>query len=336
MAASKGISKLSLFHIPFEPHAQLCDELILEDNGAASRLLRKTQGKQWLPGQPRISLDSKDLIPYVQSEFLTPRLDRLSSYLWLVATQSSSHISPLHDQIVRGRNVVISEKPELHLVWHDTKVFLKPIPSYCFSHDFWRFVFDSELSPRFPAHEREGLLQAVRGYMRSYYYLIRHESDFRIAREEHLLPDGVEWEEFASFISGFANVVDDEASARYHFGELRLARLNLWAKIVLHQWQFQKTSWQYGDYFARLFAPILFLFGALSVALSAMQVGVGARPSWEAFQSASAWFSVVTLVIICIITFMLVGAFAFMSVRELNFAVKDIFRKSRKPQLTSC
>ena len=77
-------------------------------------------------------------------------------------------------------------------------------------------------------------------------------------------------------------------------------------------------------------------FGGLSVALSAMQVGVGARPSWDAFLSASAWFSVLTLVIVCIIIVLLIGALAFMAIRELDFAVKDKIRKSRKVRLTSC
>lgn len=336
MATPKRTSELSPSRIPFESLTQLYDEFILEEDSATCRLLSKVKDKQCLPGQPGISLDSKDVIPYLQNEFQTPRLDRLSTYLWLVATQSSSHISPLHDQIVRGRNVVISEKPELHLVWYDNRIFLKPIPSYWLSHDFWRFVSCNNISPPFSENERKALLQSVRGYMRSYYYLIRHESDFRIAKKEHLIPADIEWHEFGLFIAGFANVLDDEVSARYNFGELRLSRLNLWAKIVLHEWQFQKISWQYADFFARLFSPILFIFGTLSVVLSAMQVAVGARPSWDAFLSASAWFSVLTLIIVCIIMVLLIGVLAFMTIRELDFAVKQKIRRQSKVRLTSC
>ncbi|KAI9742515.1 MAG: hypothetical protein M1835_003060, partial [Candelina submexicana] len=63
-----------------------------------------------------------------RKEFLTADLDKLAPYLWLIATQSSQHISPLHEQVLKGRQIVITEKPELHLVWTDGRIFIKPIP----------------------------------------------------------------------------------------------------------------------------------------------------------------------------------------------------------------
>jgi hypothetical protein len=39
-----------------------------------------------LPGQPRVSLDSRDdLLEYLRRAFLTPALDRLAPRLWLVS-----------------------------------------------------------------------------------------------------------------------------------------------------------------------------------------------------------------------------------------------------------
>ena len=66
-----------------------------------------------LPGQPRVDLQSPMLGDYLSSNFLTPTLNKLApSWLWLVAKQDSSHVSPLQHQLVRGREIVITENPE--------------------------------------------------------------------------------------------------------------------------------------------------------------------------------------------------------------------------------
>jgi len=178
--------------------------------------------------------------------------------------------------------------------------------------------------------------------MRTYYFLIQHESDFHIAQTSRLLPtDGkdITIEDFHRFIFGFGEIQDHEVSSRYaSYGTLRLSRLNLWAKVFLRRFQFYPEHRQYSEYFARFYAPILFVFGILTVVLGAMQVGLQAnsagaasKDNWAALQSTSRWFSVATLLCICAIALTLMLLFGFMLLRELTFATKDLIRRrSRK------
>lgn len=91
-----------------------------------------------LPNHPHILLDDPLLLEeHLVNEFRTEYLDRFSPHLWLVATQSHSHISSLTHQLVRRRNIIISEDPRLHLLWYHDCIYLKPLPPYLLSHAFW-------------------------------------------------------------------------------------------------------------------------------------------------------------------------------------------------------
>ncbi|KAL8732750.1 MAG: hypothetical protein Q9166_002531 [cf. Caloplaca sp. 2 TL-2023] len=293
-------------------------------------------------------LYSSDIYQQLEQEFLSPDLDTLSPHLWLVATQSSSHINPLHEQVLKGRAIVITENPELHLTWTDNRIFIKPIPRYMLSHAFWTTHLTPTNSKQTTSGPHDGpskaLIQAALGYMRTYYYLIQHESDLHIAKESRLLPfsnSDITLEMFHHFIAGFGNIQDNEVSPRYsNYGTLRLSRLNLWAKIFLHRFQFYQVKRQYSEYFARFYAPILFFFGVLTVVLSAMQVGLQAsdaddtriyvKDKWIPFQSASLWFSVATLLCICAIVLVMSLLLVFMPLRELAFAIRGIIRRRRQ------
>lgn len=313
---------------PFTEATQLCDKLTIRAENGAWHLYPVNPNESWLPGYPAVSLNPSDILAWLLEELPTPRLDKMYPYLWLIATQSSSHISPLHEQNLRGREIIITENPELHLVWISNRVFIKPLPRFLLSYDFWQLYLSQPKSgaPSNPLITDE-IRRAALGYIRSYYFLIRHESDFRLAKREHLIPPEVEYTRFMTFISGFSRVGDQEVSLRYHFGQLRLTRLNLWAKISLRQWQFYKVQWQYADIFAQFYAPLLFLFGVLSLILSAMQVGTQARPEWNAFLRVSAWFSVVTLLLASGIAVFFIVFLLFLSLRELLFALRKKHKK---------
>ena len=330
--------------VPFLERSQLNHQLKrTKTNASVPHNLIRTDDVQCetLPGQPRMRLRSNSLYQQLEKEFLTPDLDSLAPHLWLVATQFSSHIGALHAQVLKGREIVLTENPELHLVWADGRIFIKPIPRYLLSHAFWI----THLTPQSPSHiasihhgyPSEALVRATLGYMRTYHYLIQHESDFNIAKKSHLLPfdnPDITIESFHQFIAGFGDLGDDDVSPRYSYGALRLPRLNLWAKVFLHRFQFYQIYPQYSQYFARFYAPILFLFGLLSVALSAMQVGLQANNAngngenrWAAFQSASLWFAVANLLCICTIGLVIALLFIFMLLRELAFAGKGLVRQ---------
>lgn len=293
--------------------------------------------KTYLPDQPRIALDGPELPGYLHSEFVTPDLNNLSPYLWLVAKQDSAHVSPLTEQLVRGRRPVVTENPELHLIWAYDVVYLKPIPKYLLSHAFWEFYLINKNSPIIPEAVRDDIARAALGFLRSYFHLIRHKSDFLIATDEKLslLPKGVHFSEFMRFIAAFEKVHDAAVSPRYRFGQLRLTRLNFWAKVFLGRFTFHKMHWQYAAQFASYYGPLLFIFGLFSVALSAMQVvlvvqgSISAAGSWVLFSTVSSVFSVLTLCVVTTAAVFLIVVFFAHVLREALFALKDLYQKNR-------
>lgn len=305
---------------PFSIDNQLCSDLDVQST-RGGLMISSTTGRNRLPGQPLMPLSAPKVYDHLKTEFGTPKLNRMAPHLWLLATPSSTHISPLHAQVVRGRAVTISEDPELHLVWLDHRVFIKPIPKYLLSHAFWQYYLDPSVPGNATNDEKGQLREAILGYMRSYFFLVRHESDYRMAAKHHLIPENVGFEEFMDFISGFGNVREAQVSPRYHYGELRLSRLNAWARILLRQSHFHKVAWQYADVFARYYVPYLFIFSIITVVLSAMQVGVSAKAEWGSFISVSAWFSVATLALICLIALALILELGIMMGREMIFAI---------------
>ena len=301
-------------------------------SGSASGVSPAPPEKTYLPSQPRIDLHDPDIGRYLQSEFVTDDLNQLSPHLWLVAKQDSTHISSLTHQIVRGRQIVVTEKPELHLVWINDRVFIKPIPKYAMSYAFWEYFLTGNDSP-VPDLARQNIIGAALGFLRSYSYLVHHKSDFIRGQEYGLIPKGVSHTHFVRFISTFREIGDAEISPRYRFGELRLNPLNFWSKIYLHKMSYHKIYGQYGAYFARFYGPLLFLFAIFSVLLAAMQVVLSVPPadqdaaSWIAFALTSRGFSIFTIVFVVLSALLLLTVWSLLIFRELLFAVRDLRRK---------
>ncbi|KAJ9610600.1 hypothetical protein H2200_005377 [Cladophialophora chaetospira] len=312
--------------VAFEREHQLCVDLSINQG----RLVT-SNAKGYLPGHPLVPLEDGEIIPFIEKELLTPSLNQMSPWLWLLAVPKSTHVCALHMQIVRGRSIIVTEDPEMHAVWINNRVFVKPLPPYLLSHAFWSYlVYPPNKLSDFDQTRRAQLVQASLGYIRTYVYLIKHESDLRIAQREGLVPNSLNLETWAAFIRDFQYIEDHQVSGRYHYGELRLTRLNFWAKPLLRRWHFRKATWQYAEHFARYFAPLLFIFGLWSLILDSMQVGLQARPNWQRFGNVSAWFSVATLVSVVAVAAFLLGAFGMMAGREMWYACGKQIRKRRR------
>ncbi|KAI0172927.1 hypothetical protein GGR52DRAFT_591445 [Hypoxylon sp. FL1284] len=319
---------------PFGEEHQLCHELKIAD----ARIVHQPLGaspnntsepakayQAYLPGEPRLKLADTDIGKHLRAEYITQDLDRLAPYLWIMTTQSSANIAPLTEQLVRGRKIVISENPGLHLVW------------YLLSHAFWKHYLLSKTSP-IPDPNRIEILQAARGFVRSYAYLIRHRSDFALAvREEaSLLPKSISFADFIQFVGQCQRIDDELVSRRYRFGELRLMRLNFWITVFLFKPHYHQVEWQYGAYFAQYYAPILFIFAALSLLLSSMQVVLavqtilGDSDSWLIFASVSRGFSVFTIFFVALVAVTFLVVLIILIFREFIYAAQDRFRPNHR------
>jgi hypothetical protein len=286
----------------------------------------------FLPGHPRISLeDTGQLRCFLAREFETPDLDRMAPYLWMMSTYSSSNINPLHAQKLKGRAVVITENPRLHLVWIHDRIFIKPIPKYLFSHNFWSHFLSRKASRLGP--ERESIQRAARGFLRTYVYLIQYESDFRIAQEHQLqlVPSSVTWEGFSRFMAQAHDILDSEVSPRYSYGEMRLTRLNFYCKFFLRRFQYERYHGQYSSFFSRFYVHFLFAFAILSIVLNAMQVELVVEQlhvaQWTRMWTFSRWFSVICLVATLLLVVSLISLVVGMIVDEWIFAIKTVRRK---------
>ncbi|KAI9847444.1 MAG: hypothetical protein M1838_000863 [Thelocarpon superellum] len=269
---------------------------------------------------------------------MVPDLDKLAPKLWLISTPVSSHISPLHHQAVRGRSIVVAENPQLHLVWAYSQIYIKPIPRYLLSRAFWEYLGRGATVGR----QNEEIWKAAAGFIRTYSFLIRHESDFRLARREEycLIPaddgtDLITWERFAAFIASFEDMNDELVCPRYSYGELRLTRLNFYTRLFLRKLAFHHLEAQWGALLGGYITPLLSLFAIFSVVLNAMQVGLAVpavssgSDGWSAFLSVARWFSVVTLLLVMFALVLLAIFVVWMFAHDIWFARRTIQRKER-------
>jgi hypothetical protein len=191
---------------------------------------------------------------------------------------------PLHQQIVKGRNIVATEDPNLHLVWHDDRIYLKPVPDCLLNYDFWTAYLPSRGKPPVAGGPPAGRKvsgdfdrSVALGFLRSYAFLIQHRLDFILARDHHLIPQNIHWMKWSTFITHFRRIEDNQVARRYHYGQLRLSRLN-WAVRIFRprstntNWFYELPHWSMVSYVQRAIAPLIFVFASLSLILSSMQV----------------------------------------------------------------
>ncbi|KAM7194023.1 hypothetical protein V8F20_008119 [Naviculisporaceae sp. PSN 640] len=238
---------------------------------------------QHLPGEPRVILNDRNGVnTFLYRELETPLFDELYPWCEVLASKRGDNISSLHRQRIKGREIVPSEDPRLHMVWDKHKFYVKPIPACLLSCRVWETFLSG-------AEQGQQRREIALGFLRSYAYLIRHASDLRIAREAGLLPEldtPITWTRWALFIACFQAIPDSEVSRRYHFGHLRLGRLD-WAvrmrfmgtaRLEGPRWYYLQPYWSIPVLLEDMFNYFLFAFAMASLLLSAMQVSLAIPP----------------------------------------------------------
>ena len=257
----------SLIPPPFPPEHALNQEPLRPSSNQSSST------DSHVPDQPTIPLDPTSVNEFLAQELATPLLDELTPRLWLFATRSGDHIYPLNRQNFERRKVIVTEKPGLHLLWFHSELYLKPIPPCLLNHAFWQEFLGVSNSKDSVTFDRKVAL----GFLRSYAFLIRHRSDLTLAIQHGLVPESTTWPEWSVFIDHFRHLHDDEVAPRYYYGQIRLTRLNSAVRLFQPRgsrcwWYYHQRHEQTSSYLLNLFAPLLFVFASLSLALAAMQV----------------------------------------------------------------
>jgi hypothetical protein len=287
----------------------------------------------YLPGYPNISLmDRCVVLDFLNKEYCSADLDQMADKLWWMSKRDSANISPLHRQLVKRRSIIVTEDPKLHLVWIHDRIFVKPLPRYLTSYTFWRDYLGNDGHVATESHYSH-VRKAALGYLRTYFYLVRSESDFHIAQDPslHLVPTGITWEQFCNFMKDLARISDQDVSGRYVYGEIRLTRLNFYAPLLLRKSHFQRVEYQYKEYFAQFYGPVLFVIGITSIVLSGLQVAVAVQganpaPNGRVLLAVAFWSSVTILLCFCALLIFLFSLFIYKIVREWKYALRDHLR----------
>ncbi|KAK1676694.1 hypothetical protein BDP55DRAFT_660484 [Colletotrichum godetiae] len=210
---------------------------------------------------------------FLETDLQTKRLEKMYPYLWLAGLPRAAR--PLHRQKVVGRNICVTENPEEHMTWHDTTIFIKPLPDYFFDHNLWEETIC----------DNGALYRSACGLLLSYVWLISYRSDLRIAHEMGLLPSCIKWEIWTRMVLDFSSQNDVQTrswvSPRYEYGELRLSRLNTLYRLgaagfsaTRFVYGYISGSKQYTTFFERNFGWLLVVFIYITVILSALQVAL--------------------------------------------------------------
>lgn len=276
-------------------------------------LYKQASFSSLLPASIRTPSDDMD-IPRLDTEFLqrelgVTRLNHIHSWLWIAGRPMPPRA--LHYQILLGRRVVITEQIDMHMVWAGGRIFLKPIPRYLFEADFWTKYLSCQpgcahSSSRNSEKAAEKctehwLWKCALGFMLSYVALISHESDFLIAQQNYLLPSELTWSSWRSLVRHLLAISSHQnVNQRYHYGELRLGRLNKIYRFsrfaVLRGY---KSGYnQYSDLFRDNFKWVASVFAYVALVLTAMQVGLATHVlgGSSMFQSVSYGFTVFSII----------------------------------------
>lgn len=272
-----------------------------------------------------------DLREYLRDDLNVDSLNKVHKHLWFAGLPRGARA--LHHQLLIGRKIIIAERADLHLLWRDDRLYLKPMPDYLLSYDIWK---ETLLKDRDSSEN-------AKGFLLSYLWLIRQKSDFLIAQSENLINKDVTWQQWTTFsmaiYPGIVSNAFEGISPRYLYGELRLGRVNMIYRLC------QKTRnsktfvrgyfygyYTYSSFVEQNFAWVLTLIVYITIVLTAMQVGLGTSELQNStlFNRASYGFTVFSILAPLGIVFFVLSGLLILILFNLNYTVKKRRDTQRK------
>lgn len=235
---------------------------------------------------------------FLENDLRTKKLGAIHGRLWLTGLNRQAR--PLHRQKLLGRTIHLTELPDEHLVWHKNDIFIKPLPPYILDHSFWEAHLCAD----------KDLYGSATGLLLSYVWLVASGPDFAIAIEERIFPPAITWEAWRNIVSDLLQnmaTLTSQVDRRYHYGELRLSRLNTLYRFNISTFSlrnlvhgFMATPTWYTQFFEKNFSWILAAFIYITVILSAMQVGLATSHLQDntQFQNLSYGIAVAAIVVV--------------------------------------
>lgn len=268
-------------------------------------------------------VEKDDLRTYLEADLNIAGLNKIHKHLWLAGLPQCAR--PLHHQLVIDRKIMLTERADLHLLWRDDRLYLKPLPDYLLSYGVWEGTLLKD----------RDLRENAKGFLLSYLWLIRQKSDFIIAQRENLVSNALTWEHWTTFsIAIFPNIVSnslEDISPRYLYGELRLGRVNLIYRLC-RKTRNLKTFIRghfygyrtYSSFIGQNFAWVLTVIIYITIVLTAMQVGLATSElqSSRLFNQVSYGFTVFSIVAPLGVVLVLFLVLLFLILFNLDHAIK--------------
>jgi uncharacterized membrane protein len=220
----------------------------------------------------------------VKKELDLRRLNNVFDWLWIAGRPMPPR--PLHQQVLLSREIFVTEKMDMHLVWTTGRMFLKPIPRFLLEPRFWSCYLSCAHSCRCPKEDassgeyiqkcEQNLWKCALGLLFSHAALITHESDYLIAKEKHLVPTEVTWPAWRTFVEQLdTEHIYPNINSRFVYGELRLSRLNKTYTLLQNPLRGYMSQWhQYGAFFQDNLAWLASAIVYITIVLTAIQVGL--------------------------------------------------------------
>lgn len=280
-----------------------------------------------------------DLVPaslddsaYLEQELGLGRLKKHCKKLWVAGRPLPPR--PLHYQRLLGREIVVAERMDLHLIWTSGRIYIKPIPRFLLDPSFWNKYLACQHGPDCwqttdPPCDSSKLRRCALGFLFSYAALICHESDFQVANDSHLLPENIYWDDWRDFVAELdTKHIYNKIDERFRYGELRLGRLNK-LQLVASGAKYLSSWSRYGDFFSENFTWLASTTVYIAVVLTAMQVGLATTSlaDNEAFQRASYGFTIFAIIGPLAASGLILAVFVHMFISNCVWALS--FRKKR-------
>ena len=223
----------------------------------------------------KLARPEQNIEDFLQEELYVRKLEAIHGYLWLAGLPIPAR--SLIRQKLLNRTLMATDQVDEHLVWHEDRIFLKPLPDFLLCHGFWEqhICADSKLHA------------SACGLLLSWIWLISSAGDFQIAHKECLIPSTLEdYSAWTRFASNVLDHIDQDSPTQFHrryrYGELRLSRLHwivqlapspLWSPRTFVNGYMNTPTW-YAALFRRNFGWLVIALAYISIILSALQVGL--------------------------------------------------------------
>ncbi len=256
-------------------------------------------------GKRAVGDPTEDTPAFLRRELSLGELSGLLKHLWFAGAARPA--MPLHTHIARGREIVVLDQMDMHLLWtNEGRLFVKPVPRFLLSPAFCQANLQCPAGctcPVPPASTCRGTSRRVAlGFLYTYACLISSETDFHLANEKRLLPRKehdapIAWSDWKALARELLHTHEHDPLAtmhpRFRRAELRLSRVNTLSRLTRFR-PYVRGRHSYGSFFRDNLAWTAAATVFVALMLTAIQVGLATDRLREdaAFQQASYGFTV--------------------------------------------